>query len=182
MAIRPGAGERIRSKTFPVLLKGSQYAVRIPIGTKSNLDTFKYETIKQFYKDWYRPGLQAVVVVGDVDVNQVEQLIKQHFGAIAKPVNPKPRIKYGIPSGKETQTLIVTDPEQRYSAVTIYYKQPAIEEAQTDLEYRATLVRELFNAMMSSRLQEISQRPDAPFLGASSSYGKFLGCMLIKML
>ena len=167
--------KRIRSKTFPVLLKGSQYAIRLPIGTKTNLDTFKYETVKQFYKDWYRPDLQAVVVVGDVDVNQVEQLIKQHFAGIPKPVNAKPRIKYGIPAGKETQTLIVTDSEQRYSVVSIYYKQPSIEEAQTDVEYRQSIVRELFNSMMSGRLQEIAQKPDAPFLGASSGYGKLIG-------
>jgi zinc protease len=170
-----GAGERMRSKTFPFLLKGSQYAVRIPIGTKSNLDTFKYETIKQFYKDWYRPDLEAAIIVGDVDINRVEEMIKQHFSAIPKPVNPKLRLKYGIPAGKETQTLIVTDPEQRYSVVTIYYKQPEIKEAQTDAEYRASIIRQLFNAMMSSRLQEISQRPDAPFLGASSGYGKLIG-------
>lgn len=170
-----GAGERIRAKTFPVLLKGSQYALRLPIGTKANLDTFKYETVKQFYKDWYRPDLEAVIVVGDVDVNQVEQMIKQHFTAIPKPVNAKPRIKYGLPAGKETQTLIVTDPEQRYNVVSIYYKQPSIPEAQTDVEYRASIVRELYNAMMSSRLQEIAQKPDAPFLGASSSYGKLIG-------
>ncbi len=170
-----GAGERIRAKTFPVLLKGSQYALRLPIGTKKNLDTFKYETVKQFYKDWYRPDLEAVIVVGDVDVNQVEQMIKQHFTAIPKPVNAKPRIKYGLPAGKETQTLIVTDPEQRYNVVSIYYKQPSIPEAQTDVEYRASIVRELYNAMMSSRLQEIAQKPDAPFLGASSSYGKLIG-------
>lgn len=170
-----GSDERIRAKTFPVLLKGSQYAVRLPIGTKSNLDTFKYETVKQFYKDWYRPDLEAVVVVGDVDVNQVEQLIKDHFSAIPKPVNPKPRVKYGIPAGKETQTLIVNDPEQRYNVVTIYYKQPSIEEAQTDVEYRESIIRELFNAMMSSRLMEIAQKPNAPFLGASSGYGKLIG-------
>jgi len=170
-----GAGERIRAKTFPVLLKGSQYALRLPIGTKKNLDTFKYETVKQFYKDWYRPDLEAVIVVGDVDVNQVEQMIKQHFTAIPKPVNAKPRLKYGLPAGKETQTLIVTDPEQRYNVVSIYYKQPSIPEAQTDVEYRASIVRELYNAMMSSRLQEIAQKPDAPFLGASSSYGKLIG-------
>ena len=170
-----GAVERIRSKTFPVLFKGSQYAVRIPIGTKSNLDTFKYATLKQFYKDWYRPDLEAVIVVGDVDVNQAEQMIKQHFSAIPRRVNAKPRIKYGIPAQKETQTLIVTDPEQRYNVVTIYYKQPAIAEAQTDLEYRAIIIRELFNAMISNRLQEIAQRPDAPFLGASSNYDKLIG-------
>jgi zinc protease len=170
-----GANERLRAKYFPVLLKGSQYAVRLPIGTKQNLETFKYETVKQFYKDWYRPDLQAVIVVGDVNVSEVEQLIKKHFGAIAKPVNPKPRIKYGIPAQKETQTVILTDPEQPYNLLQIYYKQPAIKEAQTDLEYRASIVRELFNAMMTTRLEEIAQKPNAPFLFGNSSYGKLIG-------
>lgn len=170
-----GANERLRAKFLPVILKGSQYALRNTIGTKKNLETFKYETIKQFYKDWYRPDLQAVIVVGDVDVNEVEALIKQHFSTIPKPVNPKPRKKFGIPAQTETQAIVLTDPEQPYNVVQIYYKQPEIPEAQTDLEYRSSIVRELFNSMMSSRLQEIAQKPDAPFLFGSSSYDKFIG-------
>lgn len=170
-----GAEERLRAKFFPVLLKGSRYAERIPIGTKQNLQTFKYETVKQFYKDWYRPDLQAVIVVGDVDVNQVEQLIKQHFAGIKGPVNPKPRIKYGVPSQNGTQTAILTDPEQPYNQVMMFYKQPSIREAQTAIEYRASIVRGLFNSMMSSRLQELAQKPDAPFLFGGSSYGKLIG-------
>ncbi|MCW3106838.1 MAG: peptidase protein [Segetibacter sp.] len=170
-----GADERLRAKYFPVLLKGSRYAERIPIGTKQNLETFKYETVKQFYKDWYRPDLQAVVVVGDVNVEQVEQMIKQHFAGIRGPVNPKPRIKYGVPAQKETQTAVLTDPEQAYNQVMMFYKQPSIPEAQTDIEYRSSIVRGLFNAMMSSRLQEIAQKPNAPFLFGGSSYGKLIG-------
>lgn len=170
-----GANERLRAKYFPVLLKGSRYAERLPIGTKKNLETFKYETLKQFYKDWYRPDLQAVVVVGDVNVAEVEQLIKQHFAGIRGPANPKPRIKYGVPAQKETLTAILTDPEQPYNQVMMFYKQQSIPEAQTDLEYRASIVRGLFNAMMSSRLQEITQKPNAPFLFGGSSYGKLIG-------
>jgi zinc protease len=170
-----GADERLRSKYFPVLLKGSRYALRNPIGTKQNLDTFKYATVKQFYKDWYRPDLQAVIVVGDVDVAQVEQMIKQHFAGIKGPLNPKPRIKYGVPPQKETLTAILTDPEQAYNQVMMFYKQPAIPEPQTDMEYRASIVRGLFNAMMSTRLQEIAQKPNAPFLFGGSSYGKLIG-------
>lgn len=170
-----GASERMRAKFFPVILKGSQYASRIPIGTKQNLETFAHETLREFYKDWYRPDLEAVIAVGDFDVKEVENLIKQHFSSIPKPVNPKPRKKYGIPAQKETQTVIITDPEQPYNTVQIIYKQPEIPEAQTDLEYRATIVRSLFNAMMGSRLQEIAQKPDAPFLFANSSYDKFIG-------
>jgi zinc protease len=170
-----GANERMRSKYFPVLLKGSRYAERLPIGTKQNLDTFKHETLKQFYKDWYRPDLEAVIVVGDVNVTQVEQMIKQHFAGIPKRVNEKPRIKYGVPTQQETQALILTDPEQSYNMVQVFYKQPSIQEPQTDIQYRAEIVRNLFNAMMSSRLQEIAQKPDAPFLFGSSSYGKLIG-------
>lgn len=170
-----GANERLRAKYFPVLLKGSRYAVRNPIGTRENLDTFKYEAVKQFYKDWYRPNLQAVVVVGDVNVAEVEQMIKQHFAGIRGPVNPKPRIKYGVPAQKETQTTILTDPEQAYNQVMMFYKQPSIGEAQTEWEYRASIVRGLFNSMMSSRLQELAQKPDAPFLFGGSSYGKLIG-------
>lgn len=170
-----GANERLRAKYFPVIFKGSQYAVRLPIGTKHNLETFKHETLKQFYKDWYRPDLEAIIVVGDVDVNEVEKEIKQHFANIPKPANAKPRKKFGIPTQTQTQAIVLTDPEQPYNVVEIYYKQPEIPEAQTDLQYRASIVRGLFNSMMSTRLQEIAQKPDAPFLFGSSSYDKFIG-------
>ena len=170
-----GAEERMKVKYFPVLLKGSRYAVRLPIGNKENLDTFKYETVKQFYKDWYRTDLQAVIVVGDVDVNEVEQLIKKHFAGIPKPSVKKVRPKYGVPLSKETNAMVLTDAEQQYNMVQIYYKQPAIPEAKTVLQYRQSIVRELFNAMINDRLQEIAQQPTAPFLFANSSYSSFIG-------
>ncbi len=169
-----GAQERIRAKYFPILFKGSQYAQRLPIGTKQNLESFKYDTLKKFYKDWYRPDLQAVIVVGDVNVKEVEALIKQHFSKIPKPINPKPRLQFGIPSNKEILSAVITDPEQSYNQVEIYYKQPAIPEAQTDEEYRASIVRDLFNQMINARLEELSQKPETPFIIANSSYGKLI--------
>ncbi|HVX49512.1 MAG TPA: insulinase family protein, partial [Chitinophagaceae bacterium] len=170
-----GAGERLRNKYFPVILKGSRYATRNPIGTKENLDTFHYETIKKFYKDWYRPDLEAVIVVGDVDVAQVEKMIKDHFSSIPKRTQERPRTKYGVPSHTDTRVSILTDPEQQYNILQVYYLQPEIPEATTELQYRAGIVRELFNSMMNDRLQEIAQKPDAPFLQGFSSYGKFIG-------
>ncbi len=170
-----GADARLRDKYLPVILKGSQYAKRLPIGTKENLDTFNYQTLKSFYKDWYRPDLQAVVVVGDINVKEVEQMIKEKFGKIPKATNPKPRKKFGIPPTKETIVSVLTDPEQQYNIVQVFYKQQAIKEAKTDLEYKANIVRELFNDMMSTRLQEIAQKPEAPFLFGSSSYSSLLG-------
>ena len=170
-----GAQERMRAKYFPVMLKGSRYAERLPIGTKQNLDTFKYETVKQFYKDWYRPDLQAVVAVGDFDIAQVEAMIKQHFGNIPKAVNPKPRTKYGVPANKATNVAIVTDPEQQYNMVQIFYKQPSIPEATTDLGYKAMLVRQMFNQMINQRLEELVQSGEAPFVFANTGYDKLIG-------
>lgn len=170
-----GSDARLRDKFFPVLLKGSQYAKRLPIGTKANIDTAHYNTLTSFYKDWYRPDLQAVIVVGDVDVNETEKMIKEHFEKIPKAGTPKPRKKFSIPSHTDTRTAILTDAEQPYNVVQIYYTQPEIPAAKTEGQYRASIVRELFNQMMSSRLDEIAQKPTAPFLFGNSSYGSFIG-------
>ncbi len=169
-----GADARLQDQFFPLLLKGSQYAKRMPIGTKANIDTAHYDMLTSFYKDWYRPDLEAVIVVGDIDVAETEQMIKDHFAAIPTAVNPKKRMQYSIPAHTDTRTAILTDPEQPYNVVQIYYTQPKTT-VKTESEYRASLVRDLFNQMMSSRLDEISQKPEAPFLFGSSSYGGFLG-------
>jgi zinc protease len=170
-----GADARLRDKYFPILLKGSQYAKRLPIGTKSNIDTAHYNMITSFYKDWYRPDLQAVIVVGDVDVAETEKMIRAHFENIPAAVNPKKRVRFSVPSHTETRTAILTDPEQTYNVVQIYYTRPELPAIKTGQQYRANIVRDLFNQMMSSRLDEIAQKPDAPFLFGSSSYGGFIG-------
>ncbi len=170
-----GADARLRDKYFPVLLKGSLYAKRLPIGTKANIDTAHYSMLTSFYKDWYRPDLQAVIIVGDVDLAETEKMIREHFDRIPTPVNPKKRNRFSIPAHTETRTAILTDPEQPYNVVQIYYTQPETPPIKTEMQYRAAIVRDLFNQMMSSRLDEIAQRPDAPFLFGNSSYGGFIG-------
>lgn len=170
-----GADARLRDKYFPVLFKGSQYAKRLPIGTRANIDTAHYNMLTSFYKDWYRPDLQAVIVVGDVDVEETERMIREHFEKIPAAVNPKKRTRYTIPSHVETRTAILTDAEQPYNVIQVYYMQPEAPVVKTDLQYRSGIVRDLFNQMMSSRLDEISQKPEAPFLFGNSSYGSFIG-------
>lgn len=170
-----GADARLRDKFFPVILKGSQYAKRLPIGTKESIQKSPYSQLTKFYKDWYRPDLQAVIVVGDIDIAATEQMIRDHFGKIPAAKAPKPRTKFGVPAFPETRTSILTDPEQPYNVVQVYYLRPEIAQAKTEREYRASIVRSLFNQMMSSRLEEIAQKPEAPFLFGSSSYGSFIG-------
>jgi zinc protease len=170
-----GADARLRDKYFPILLKGSQYAKRMPIGTRINIDTAHYNQLTSFYKDWYRPDLQAVIVVGDVDVSETERMIIGHFEKIPAAVNPKKRTRFGIPSHTETRMAILTDPEQPYNVIQIYYTRPEIPAIKTVQQYRGSMVRNLFNQMMSARLDEIAQKPDAPFLFGNSGYGGFMG-------
>lgn len=170
-----GADARLRDKFFPVILKGSQYAKRLPIGTKESIEKSPYNELTKFYKDWYRPDLQAVIVVGDIDIEETEKMIKDHFGKIPAPKTPKTRTKFGVPAFPETRASILTDAEQPYNVVQVYYLRPEIKASKTEKEYRASLVRNLFNQMISSRLEEIAQKPEAPFLFGSSSYGSFIG-------
>ena len=104
-----GAGERLRKATWPTMLKGSLYAERLPIGTQEVISTFKHETIKRFYNDWYRTDLQAIIIVGDIDVDATEAKIKEYFGQYKKHQNPRERKEFGVPGNTEPLVAIATD-------------------------------------------------------------------------
>lgn len=169
-----GAGQRMRDQYFPVLLNNSQYARRLPIGQENVLKTFKPETLRQFYHDWYRPDLMAVIAVGDFDVNRVEQIIREKFGRIPSPKPEKSRTEYDIPAHKDTKVIIVTDPEQPNTVVQVIYKRPEIKE-RTLNDLRENIKRGLFNTMLGNRIEELTQQADPPFLGGYSNYSNFLG-------
>ncbi|GAB3944700.1 insulinase family protein [Spirosoma harenae] len=169
-----GAGQRMRDKYFPLLLNNSQYSKRLPIGTEQVLTTFKPEVLRQFYADWYRPDLMAVIAVGDFDEKQVEGIIREKFGRIPALKNPKPRTEYEIPAHKDTKVVIVTDPEQPNTVIQVIYKRPEIKE-KTLNDLRESIKRGLFNTMLGNRIQELTQKADPPFLGGYSNYGDFLG-------
>ncbi len=169
-----GASQRMLDKWLPVLMKNSRYAERLPIGKKEILESFKYETIKKFYKDWYRPDLMAVIVVGDIDVDKMEAKIKTYFGRIEPTQNPKERKKFEIPAHKETYVQILTDKEEAFNSLRVYYKQPN-ETLRNTADYRRTLMYELYQKMLGDRLDEISQKPSPPYMGAYSGYGGMWG-------
>ena len=169
-----GAQKRMRDKYFPIILNGSKYAKRNIIGTEEILKNFKYETIRNFYKKWYRPDLQAIVAVGDFDIDAVEKTIKERFGKIPKAINPKPFPKYPIPYHKDTKVAIVTDPEQPYTIAQVIHKLPKAPE-KTMNDTREGIKRNLFNAMLGTRLQEQTQKADPPYLFAQSGYSGFIG-------
>ncbi|WP_266362957.1 M16 family metallopeptidase [Tellurirhabdus rosea] len=171
---RRSAQERMREKYFPLILNNSRYADRLPIGKLDIIRTFKPATLKQFYTDWYRPDLMAVVAVGDFDVAQVEATIREKFGRIPAVKGPKPRTEYTISPHKDTKIAIVTDPEQPNTVVQILYKRPETKE-KTLLDLREGMKRSLFNTMLGDRIQELTRQADPPFLFGFSNYGSFLG-------
>src|SRR5215471_423898 len=126
--IRRGAGQRMLSKIWPIMLKGSRYADRIPIGKPEIIQGGKPERLKQFYADWYRPDLMAVVAVGDFDKPAIEKLITNHFSGIPAPKNPKPRTEYEVPDHPGTSYAIVTDKEMTSTTVEIDNTLPGREQ------------------------------------------------------
>jgi zinc protease len=176
-----GADARIRDKQIPILLQGSRYAERLPDGKKEVIETFAYDTLKRFYRTWYRPDLMAVIAVGDFDRARIEELVKKHFGGIPMPANAAPRPDYPVPDHEGTLFAIAADKEASQSIVAVYHKLPAADQS-TVGSYRRMLVERLFNDMLNDRLTEIAQKPDPPFLGAVSSRGRFVGSKDVYVL
>ncbi|MCH7525438.1 MAG: insulinase family protein, partial [Bacteroidetes bacterium] len=166
-----GPNKRMMQQYLPKLMYGSKYAERLPIGTKESLENFKYEDVRSYYRDWYRPDLMAVIAVGDLDVDQLEAKIKEHFGGIAKAENPRERASYNLPNHEETFVTIASDKEAAFTQVQIMYKDhfdaPSIE---TTEDYRESIVRNLFSNMINNRLSELTNKPNPPFVFGSSSY------------
>jgi len=163
-----GAGQRMLDKQLPVMFKGSRYAVRLPIGSMDVVDHADYETIRRFYREWYRPDLMAVIAVGDFDPQEMEARIRALFGPVPKRETRRERKVYDIPDHAETLYAIASDPEATRSSVNILFKHPA-QIAHTAGEYRKNIVEQIYHEVLNARLNEIAQQADAPFLYAYST-------------
>jgi zinc protease len=168
-----GAQQRLQDKTLPVILNNSRYANRLPIGQESVLKTFRRATLLNFYRQWYRPDLMAVVAVGDFDVQKVEAMIRQKFSRIPAATRPVPRPVYAMAPQPGTRVVIATDAEQPYTVVQVIGKRPEIRD-RTLADLRDGLTRALFNQLLSARMGELTQQADPPFLFGNSSYGSYL--------
>lgn len=164
---RRGAGARLIDKQLPVLLSGSKYAERLPIGTPEVLRSFPRERLVDFYRTWYRPDQMAVVMVGDIAPAEAEALVRRRFGPIPAASTPRPPVDRHVPPHDGTRFSIATDPEAQGWSVTVAQIHPA-EIERTVADYRRLLVQQLATQMLNLRLREIARRPDAPFLGAEA--------------
>lgn len=168
-----GAEERMQNKYLPMIFNNSRYAKRLPIGTEEVLKSFKPEVLRQFYKDWYRPDLQALIVVGDINVSMMERTIRELFSDLKTPANELPRTKYTIPLLNKNQFMTVTDKEMPYTVAQVMWKHPAAE-MKTTVDMRNSIVRSLYNQMMNARFAELLKQANPPFLQGGSSISGFM--------
>lgn len=151
---RSGSGERINRKTYPLVLNNSRYGKRIPIGTEEVLTTVKAETIKQFYHDWYRPDLEAIIAVGDFDVDKMVQTIKSKFSDLKNPENEKERTVYHVSLTDGHQFEAITDQEHPEISAEIVLKRQATV-MRTEDDYRNNIILSLFNILIQNRYREL---------------------------
>lgn len=170
-----GAGERMRNKYFPELFNGSLYAKRLPIGVDDTLRYFKPATLERFYKTWYRPDLQAVIVVGDIDPAVAKAKIEEHFAHFTNPSNPvsRPAI-IPIPERTVSKAMVVTDKEQTNTILQIINYVEKESPVVTWNDFRQSIVEGLFNTIIGQRLSELTQQANPPFLFAGTSFQQFI--------
>ena len=158
-----GAGQRVFDKQWPIFLAGSKYAERKPIGKKEILENAPVERLQSFYEDWYRPDNMAVIIVGDVDPAAIEGEIEARFGDLENPKDAPEREEVPVPLLDETRIDIQTDPEMSMTQVSVSIKGPRSGFA-NEADYRESLVDGMFHAMLRARLDELGEKPDAPFM------------------
>ncbi|WP_299620274.1 insulinase family protein [uncultured Tenacibaculum sp.] len=166
------ANTRMLQNYIDKIAFGSKYAKRLPIGTKENIENFKHESIRRFFKDWYRPDLMAVIAVGDVDVAVLEQKVKDFFSKIPARKNPRKKESYTLKNHKETLIAIEADKEAPFANVEIMYKDREDSKPNSSVnDYRKSLITNLFNRMINNRFEELVNSENPPFTYGFSYYG-----------
>jgi zinc protease len=171
--VSQGAGTRVRDRHLPVLFEGSRYAERLPIGTRSSLETFDHDALRRFYDEWYRPDMMSVVVVGDVEPDRAEALVREHFERIPAREAARERPAFPLPPHDDTRVSVVTDPEATQTSLSLYLKRPARRD-ETPAAYRRWITESLASAMLGNRIHELTQVPEAPVLDVSSFQGRLV--------
>ncbi len=166
---RRNATQRFQEKILPVLYKDTKYEDCLPIGNMDVVLNFDYQTLRDYYKDWYRPDLQGIIVVGDIDVDRIEQKIKEQFSVIpAKAPDAPERIYYPVPDNEEPQLVIYQDKEQTTTQALFFNKHEAFpREAKDNTGYIvANYTKSIISTMLNARLTELTQKENPPFIYA----------------
>lgn len=166
---------RVYTDLLPVIYPGDKYADCMPIGSIDVINNFPYKEIRDYYHKWYRPDLQGIVIIGDIDVDMVEAKIKTMFADIKKPENPAERIYYPVADNQEPIIAFGTDTEVTNSSINIFFKHDATpNEMKNNIGYLAQeYIMQMITDMLDERFNELRQSATPPFINAYSSYGKF---------
>lgn len=167
---------RILEKLLPELYPDSRYGHRLPIGTMEVVDHFPHQALRDYYEKWYRPDLQGIVVVGDIDVDRIEGKIKELFSKIEKPVNPAERVYYPVADNEKPIVAFGSDKEQDKYVAQIMFKYDALSDSLkgTMADVTTAYLLDMAQMMLQIRLNELGQKADAPFAAASAFYGEFI--------
>jgi zinc protease len=163
------AGFRIREKIMPAMYGRTRYSYRNIIGNEEHLRNFPYKELRDFYHRWYRPDMQAVVVVGDFDVDEMEAKVRKVMGSVPAVENPEPKQYFPVPDNREPEVVVATDPELTGSSISLYIRRPARPLEQNNkvgTVYENTLLG-IATTLANNRFGEMTQKPNAPFLDAS---------------
>lgn len=167
---------RILEKLLPEIYPDSRYGYRLPIGTMEVVDNFPHKVLRDYYEKWYRPDLQGIVVVGDIDVDRIEGKIKEMFSKIEKPINPAERVYYPVADNEKPIIAIGADKEQSNYVAQLMFKYHALPDSlkgtMADITTRYLL--DMAQMMLQVRLNELGQKADAPFAVAVAHHQEFL--------
>ena len=172
------ATERMRNRQMENLFPGSKYAKRDVIGSMDVVDYFPYQVLRDYYHKWYRPDNQALVIVGDVDVDYTEAKIREMFKDIPAPGPDAAKVEsYPVPDNDEPIVIVEKDVEQPLSLVQLMFKHDIVEkEEKSDVNYLVYIyLKSMMGMMLNQRLNEQAQEPDCPFIQAYAYDGSYMG-------
>lgn len=166
---------RLYTEAQAVMYPGDKYADCMPIGSIDVIDNFPYQAIRDYYAKWYRPDLQGIIIVGDIDVDQMEAKIKSVFADVKKPVNPAKRVYYPVADNQEPLVYIGKDKEIDDPTIEIYFKQdPTPDSIKGNMAYLLQqYMLSMTTSMLNSRLNELRQSANPPFIYAGCYYGNY---------
>jgi zinc protease len=173
---RSDAQMRLWEQQLPGMYPGSRYASRLPIGTIDVINRFRPDELRAYYRKWYRPDLQGIIIVGDVDEDAVEQTVKTMFADIPAPVDPAERKWEPVPDNREPLVSIATDRESTRLALSLYYKHDRIPDDMkgTVEDYVMYYLRMVVSSVMNERFSEILQKANPPFINAYAGDGEYM--------
>ena len=174
--LRTSAQMRMLERDLPKLYPNSKYGYRMPIGLMEIIDNFERPFLQAYYEKWYRPDNQAIIVVGDVDVDKIEQKIKDLFSPIKLPENRALVTAEPVPDNNEAIIVIDKDKEQRYNIVSLMMKHESFPDSLkgTMAYIIADYIKDAAISMLNDRLREYAEKPESPFLQASAGDGAYL--------